>query len=105
MGAGADGGFVVFLLTGCDRNPWADAREGWIRPPAPMCAEGSAGTATAAWMIRTDRLRSCPAGSRTLPIGLGRARGALAERKEFLRTGRAGLSQLCGAVPQVRDQP
>ena len=25
MGAGADGGFVVFLLTGCDRNPWADA--------------------------------------------------------------------------------
>ena len=26
VGAGADCGFVAFLLTGCDRNPWANAR-------------------------------------------------------------------------------
>ena len=27
--------------------------ECWIRPPPPICTEGGAGTATAAWMLRT----------------------------------------------------
>ena len=51
-----------------------------------------------------DRLRSCPAGSRTLPRGQGRTRRPAAERRSSLRA-RAGLSPLSGPVPHVRDQP
>ena len=34
MGGGADGGFVAFLLTGCDRNSFADARGALDPAPA-----------------------------------------------------------------------
>lgn len=34
VGGRADGGFVAFLLTGCDRNPWADARGSLNPAPA-----------------------------------------------------------------------
>ena len=40
--------------------------------------------ATAASMIRTDRLHNCPAGPRTLPGGPGMTRGAAGDRKEFI---------------------
>ena len=84
MGGGADGSFVAFLLTGCDRNPKANARGVLDPAPPPMCAGSGTGSATAAWMIRTDRLHDCPDGSRTLPRGSGRTRGSAEERKDFI---------------------
>ena len=48
-----------------------------------LCAR-RASTGIAAGMLRTDQLNSCPAGSRTLPRGLGRTRGSAAERKKFI---------------------
>ena len=73
--------------------------EYWIWTPPSMCAEGWASTGSDAWMLRTDRLRSCPAGSPALPRGIGRPRGATAERIG------GGLSPRSRAVPHVRDQP
>ena len=55
-------------------------------------------------MIRTDRLRSCPAGSRILPRGLGRTRGAAAGRKEFIGDGGRGCRTLA-RPSRIRDQP
>ena len=52
--------------------------------PPPRCAESGASTAPAAWMLRARRLPSCPAGSRTLPRGLGGTRGSPAEGKKFI---------------------
>jgi len=45
VGGRADGGFVAFLLTGCDRNPWADARGPLNPAPPPMCTESGTGPA------------------------------------------------------------
>ena len=61
-----------------------------------MHAEGGAGTGVAAGMLRTDRLGRCPAGSRTLPRGLGRTRGSAAEREEFIEDWGWGSRHLAG---------
>ena len=39
LGACADSGFVTFLLTGCDRNPWVDERGG-LDPGLPAYMRG-----------------------------------------------------------------
>ena len=39
VGARADGGFVDFLLTGCDGNPWVDERGG-LDPALPAYLRG-----------------------------------------------------------------
>ena len=70
--------------------------ECWIRLPPSMHAEGGAGTGVAAGMLRTDQLRRCPAGSRTLPRGLGRTRGSAAEREEFIEDRGWGSRHLAG---------
>ena len=56
-------------------------------------------------MTRTDRLRGRPAGSGTLPRGLGRTRGAAAERKKLMEDCEPGPSPLSGAVLHARNQP
>ena len=96
---------MAFLVSGCDQNPRADAR-GVLDPAPSVYVRGGRGrTGSAAWMLRTDRLHSCPAGSPTLPRGLGRPRGSTAERMKFIEDRGGAVATQRGCAVRKRSAP
>ena len=79
--------------------------ECWILLPPSMCATGGASTGIAAWILRTDRLRSCPAGSPTLPRGLGSPWGSTAEHMKFIEDRGGAFATQRGCAVRWRSAP